>query len=81
MMRVQIYYYTLCMCLCDKYQNLKRWLKYFAVHRHGLDTDAYQKKKMTIYICVNIPPILRLWNMKVKPCCFDVMISLGLDYH
>ena len=50
MMRVQIYYYTLCMCLCDKYQNLTRWLKYFAVHWHGLDTDAYQNKNDTIYI-------------------------------
>ena len=34
----------------DKYQNLTRWLKYFAVHWHGLDTDAYQNKNDTIYI-------------------------------
>ena len=35
------------MCLCDKNQNLTRWLKYFAVHWHGLDTDAYQKLNKT----------------------------------
>ena len=32
--------------------NLTRWLKYFAIHWHGLDTDAYQNKNDTIYICV-----------------------------
>ena len=60
-----------------------RWFKYFAVHWYCLKAHAHKNiigENDTICICLNIPPILKLWNAILKSCYFDVMMPLGIDY-